>query len=156
MHQLLLKQSKTLVGPPIRPWPPADWCVGSQVRRRVTTHEVDIKGLEEAVRGQGMESPREEIARLRRLQIEPEHSRSDLKKKVGPSSAGWGQVATGPARGGWAKPPSPFPSKSSFLHSIQELLPCHFRIWLNTFFCNNQFGFLLWYDMSSQLCAPNH
>ncbi|KAJ8370923.1 hypothetical protein SKAU_G00109510 [Synaphobranchus kaupii] len=46
------------------------------VRRRLTSHEVDIKDLEEAVRGQGVESPREEIARLRRLQIEPEHSNS--------------------------------------------------------------------------------
>ncbi|KAJ8265132.1 hypothetical protein COCON_G00142310 [Conger conger] len=52
------------------------------VRRRVTTHEVDIKGLEEAVRGQGMESPREEIARLRRLQIEPENSKPDVKKEL--------------------------------------------------------------------------
>lgn len=43
-----------------------------QVRRRVTSDEVDIKGLEAAVRGGGVESPRQEIARLRR-QIEPEH-----------------------------------------------------------------------------------
>ncbi|XP_056591259.1 pleckstrin homology domain-containing family A member 6 isoform X6 [Triplophysa dalaica] len=42
------------------------------VRRRVTSDEVDIKGLEAAVRGGGVESPRQEIARLRR-QIEPEH-----------------------------------------------------------------------------------
>lgn len=43
------------------------------VRRRLTAHEIDIKDLEKAVRGQGQESPEEEIARLRRLQIEPEH-----------------------------------------------------------------------------------
>uniref|UniRef100_A0A669CPB6 Pleckstrin homology domain containing A6 n=1 Tax=Oreochromis niloticus TaxID=8128 RepID=A0A669CPB6_ORENI len=43
------------------------------VRRRLTAHEIDIKDLEKAVRGQGQESPQEEIARLRRLQIEPEH-----------------------------------------------------------------------------------
>ncbi|KAJ8257397.1 hypothetical protein GJAV_G00185170 [Gymnothorax javanicus] len=52
------------------------------VRRRVTPHEVDIKGLEEAVRGQGVESPREEIARLRRLQTEPDSSDSDAKKEL--------------------------------------------------------------------------
>ncbi|XP_034023310.1 pleckstrin homology domain-containing family A member 6 [Thalassophryne amazonica] len=42
------------------------------VRRRLTAHEVDIKDLEAAVRGQGLESPREEITRLRRLQTEPD------------------------------------------------------------------------------------
>ncbi|XP_030584616.1 LOW QUALITY PROTEIN: pleckstrin homology domain-containing family A member 6-like [Archocentrus centrarchus] len=43
------------------------------VRRQLTAHEIDIKDLEKAVRGQGQESPEEEIARLRRLQMEPEH-----------------------------------------------------------------------------------
>lgn len=52
-----------------------------QVRRRVTADEVDIKDLEAAVRGQGVESPREEIARLRR-QVEPEHYDVDLSKEV--------------------------------------------------------------------------
>ncbi|KAM8915382.1 pleckstrin homology domain-containing family A member 6 isoform 21-T29 [Spinachia spinachia] len=42
------------------------------IRRRLTAHEIDIKDLEVAVRGQGQESPREEIARLRRLRIDPE------------------------------------------------------------------------------------
>ncbi|XP_073772811.1 pleckstrin homology domain-containing family A member 6 isoform X34 [Danio rerio] len=51
------------------------------VRRRVTADEVDIKGLEAAVRGEGMESPREEIARLRR-QVEPEHYDLDLSKEL--------------------------------------------------------------------------
>lgn len=41
------------------------------IRRRLTAHEIDIKDLEAAVRGQGQESPREEIARLRRLKVEP-------------------------------------------------------------------------------------
>ncbi|KAJ8358113.1 hypothetical protein AAFF_G00032770 [Aldrovandia affinis] len=50
------------------------------VRRRLTAHEVDIKDLEAAVRGEGVESPREEIARLRRLQIEPEHYDLDIRK----------------------------------------------------------------------------
>nr|XP_033938657.1 pleckstrin homology domain-containing family A member 6 isoform X8 [Pseudochaenichthys georgianus] len=35
------------------------------IRRRLTAHEIDINDLELAVRGQGLESPREEIARLR-------------------------------------------------------------------------------------------
>ncbi|XP_057217385.1 pleckstrin homology domain-containing family A member 6 isoform X14 [Triplophysa rosa] len=47
------------------------------VRRRVTSDEVDIKGLEAAVRGGGVESPRQEIARLRR-QMEPEHYDLDI------------------------------------------------------------------------------
>ncbi|XP_072239106.1 pleckstrin homology domain-containing family A member 6 isoform X5 [Leuresthes tenuis] len=42
------------------------------VRRRLTAHEIDIKDLEAAVRGQEQESPGEEIARLRRSQVEPE------------------------------------------------------------------------------------
>lgn len=52
-----------------------------QVRRRVTTDEVDIKDLEAAVRGEGLESPRQEIARLRQ-QVEPEHYDLDLHKEV--------------------------------------------------------------------------
>lgn len=52
-----------------------------QVRRRVTADEVDIKDLEAAVRGEGVESPRQEIARLRR-QVEPEHYDLDLNKEV--------------------------------------------------------------------------
>lgn len=51
-----------------------------QVRRRLTAHEIDIKDLETAVRGQGQESPREEIARLRQLQIEPLNF--DISKEV--------------------------------------------------------------------------
>lgn len=51
------------------------------MRRRVTTDEVDIKDLEAAVRGEGLESPRQEIARLRQ-QVEPEHYDLDLHKEV--------------------------------------------------------------------------
>uniref|UniRef100_A0A3B4DVN6 PH domain-containing protein n=1 Tax=Pygocentrus nattereri TaxID=42514 RepID=A0A3B4DVN6_PYGNA len=51
------------------------------VRRRVTAHEVDIKDLEAAVRGEGVESPREEIARLRR-QVEPDHYDLDIGKEL--------------------------------------------------------------------------
>ncbi|XP_058486725.1 pleckstrin homology domain-containing family A member 6 isoform X14 [Solea solea] len=52
------------------------------VRRRLTAHEIDIKDLETAVRGPGLESPREEIARLRRLQIGPEHYELDISKEL--------------------------------------------------------------------------
>ncbi|XP_067097738.1 pleckstrin homology domain-containing family A member 6 [Osmerus mordax] len=52
------------------------------VRRRLTAHEVDIKDLEAAVRGEGVESPREEIARLRRSQIEPDHNDLDINNEL--------------------------------------------------------------------------
>uniref|UniRef100_A0A8C7KKS7 Pleckstrin homology domain containing A6 n=1 Tax=Oncorhynchus kisutch TaxID=8019 RepID=A0A8C7KKS7_ONCKI len=53
------------------------------VKRRLTAHEVDIKDLEAAVRGEGvLESPREEIARLRRLQMEPDHYDLDIGKEL--------------------------------------------------------------------------
>ncbi|XP_076124899.1 pleckstrin homology domain-containing family A member 6 isoform X2 [Alosa pseudoharengus] len=52
------------------------------VRRRLTAHEVDIKDLEAAVRGEGVETPREEIARLRRLQMEPQHYDLDISKEL--------------------------------------------------------------------------
>ncbi|XP_053339589.1 pleckstrin homology domain-containing family A member 6 isoform X4 [Clarias gariepinus] len=51
------------------------------VRRRLTAHEVDIKHLETAIRGEGMESPREEIARLRR-QVEPENYDLDIGREL--------------------------------------------------------------------------
>ncbi|XP_068567908.1 pleckstrin homology domain-containing family A member 6 isoform X3 [Cebidichthys violaceus] len=53
------------------------------IRRRLTAHEIDIKDLEVAVRGQGQESPREEIARLRRLKNEPEPYNLDISKELG-------------------------------------------------------------------------
>ncbi|KAG7281587.1 hypothetical protein CRUP_010062 [Coryphaenoides rupestris] len=52
------------------------------VRRRLTAHEVDIKDLEAAVRGEGLESPREEIARLRRFQINPDHCDLDIGREL--------------------------------------------------------------------------
>ncbi|XP_071017505.1 pleckstrin homology domain-containing family A member 6-like isoform X3 [Oncorhynchus clarkii lewisi] len=53
------------------------------VRRRLTTHEVDINDLEAAVRGEGVqESPREEIARLRRIQMEPDQYNLDISKEL--------------------------------------------------------------------------
>ncbi|KAL0978109.1 hypothetical protein UPYG_G00166000 [Umbra pygmaea] len=54
------------------------------VRRRLTALEVDIKDLEAAVRGEGVqESPGEEIARLRRLQIDPDHYDLEISKELG-------------------------------------------------------------------------
>ncbi|XP_047195222.1 pleckstrin homology domain-containing family A member 6 isoform X3 [Hippoglossus stenolepis] len=52
------------------------------VRRRLTALEIDIKEIETAVRGQGQESPREEIARLRRLQMEPQHYDLDVSEEL--------------------------------------------------------------------------
>ncbi|XP_039652273.1 pleckstrin homology domain-containing family A member 6 isoform X10 [Perca fluviatilis] len=52
------------------------------IRRRLTAHEIDIKDLEAAVRGPGQESPRQEIARLRRLKAEPEPYDLDLSREV--------------------------------------------------------------------------
>uniref|UniRef100_A0A3B4TTE1 Pleckstrin homology domain containing A6 n=1 Tax=Seriola dumerili TaxID=41447 RepID=A0A3B4TTE1_SERDU len=52
------------------------------VRRRLTAHEIDIKDLEAAVRGRGQESPREEIARLRRLQLEPDQYDLDVSREL--------------------------------------------------------------------------
>ncbi|KPP76150.1 pleckstrin-like domain-containing family A member 6-like, partial [Scleropages formosus] len=63
------------------------------VRRRLTAHEVDIKDLEAAVRGEGVESPREEIARLRRLQVDPDHYNLDIGKQARLSSSShWGNT----------------------------------------------------------------
>ncbi|XP_062268135.1 pleckstrin homology domain-containing family A member 6 isoform X2 [Platichthys flesus] len=52
------------------------------VRRRLTALEIDIKEMETAVRGQGQESPREEITRLRRLQMEPQHYDLDVSGEL--------------------------------------------------------------------------
>ncbi|XP_034725036.1 pleckstrin homology domain-containing family A member 6 isoform X13 [Etheostoma cragini] len=52
------------------------------IRRRLTAHEIDIKDLEAAVRGPGQESPRQEIARLRRLTAEPEPYDLDLSREL--------------------------------------------------------------------------
>ncbi|XP_035857861.1 pleckstrin homology domain-containing family A member 6 isoform X12 [Sander lucioperca] len=52
------------------------------IRRRLTAHEIDIKDLEAAVRGPGQESPRQEIARLRRLKAEPEPYDLNLSREV--------------------------------------------------------------------------
>ncbi|XP_049552466.1 pleckstrin homology domain-containing family A member 6 isoform X12 [Orcinus orca] len=57
------------------------------VRRHRSIHEVDISNLEAALRaeepgGQAYETPREEIARLRRMELEPQHYDVDISKEL--------------------------------------------------------------------------
>ncbi|XP_057584158.1 pleckstrin homology domain-containing family A member 6 isoform X2 [Hippopotamus amphibius kiboko] len=57
------------------------------VRRHRSIHEVDISNLEAALRaeepgGQAYETPREEIARLRRMELEPQHYDLDINKEL--------------------------------------------------------------------------
>ncbi|XP_043932918.1 pleckstrin homology domain-containing family A member 6 isoform X14 [Protopterus annectens] len=56
------------------------------VRRHRSIHEVDISDLEAAVRkensSKNYESPREEIARLRKTDLEPEHYNVDISKEI--------------------------------------------------------------------------
>lgn len=62
-------------------------CPRPQVRRHRSIHEVDISNLEAALRaeepgGQAYETPREEIARLRKMELEPQHYDVDINKEV--------------------------------------------------------------------------
>ncbi|XP_034978662.2 pleckstrin homology domain-containing family A member 6 isoform X17 [Zootoca vivipara] len=56
------------------------------VRRHRSIHEVDISDLEAALRsedsGRMYETPREEIARLRKMELEPEHYHVDISKEL--------------------------------------------------------------------------
>ncbi|NXW79324.1 PKHA6 protein, partial [Hirundo rustica] len=56
------------------------------VRRHRSIHEVDISELEAALRcdepGGAHETPREEIARLRRMELEPQHYDVDISKEL--------------------------------------------------------------------------
>ncbi|XP_054419417.1 pleckstrin homology domain-containing family A member 6 isoform X1 [Pteronotus mesoamericanus] len=57
------------------------------VRRHRSVHEVDISNLEAALRaeepgGQAYETPREEIARLRKMELEPQHYDVDINKEL--------------------------------------------------------------------------
>ncbi|CAI5777671.1 Hypothetical predicted protein [Podarcis lilfordi] len=56
------------------------------VRRHRSIHEVDISDLEAALRsedsGRMYETPREEIARLRKMELEPEHYNVDISKEL--------------------------------------------------------------------------
>ncbi|PNJ04208.1 PLEKHA6 isoform 4 [Pongo abelii] len=61
--------------------------LSSQVRRHRSIHEVDISNLEAALRaeepgGQAYETPREEIARLRKMELEPQHYDVDINKEL--------------------------------------------------------------------------
>jgi len=62
----------------------------SQVRRHRSVHEVDISDLEAALRsddpGKVYETPQEEIARLRKTELEPQHYDVDINKEV---RTGW-------------------------------------------------------------------
>uniref|UniRef100_A0A8B9D6I8 Pleckstrin homology domain containing A6 n=1 Tax=Anser cygnoides TaxID=8845 RepID=A0A8B9D6I8_ANSCY len=66
------------------------------VRRHRSIHEVDISDLEAALRsddpGKVHETPREEIARLRKMELEPQHYDVDINKEVrtGGTSVGLG------------------------------------------------------------------
>uniref|UniRef100_A0A2K5F1Z7 Pleckstrin homology domain containing A6 n=1 Tax=Aotus nancymaae TaxID=37293 RepID=A0A2K5F1Z7_AOTNA len=57
------------------------------VRRHRSIHEVDISNLEAALRaeepgGRTYETPREEIARLRKMELEPQHYDVDINKEL--------------------------------------------------------------------------
>uniref|UniRef100_A0A8C3VG51 Pleckstrin homology domain containing A6 n=1 Tax=Catharus ustulatus TaxID=91951 RepID=A0A8C3VG51_CATUS len=58
----------------------------SQVRRHRSIHEVDISDLEAALRsdepGKVYETPQEEIARLRKMELEPQHYDVDINKEL--------------------------------------------------------------------------
>ncbi|NXA52591.1 PKHA6 protein, partial [Nothocercus julius] len=68
---------------PEAPRAPASYKV---VRRHRSIHEVDISDLEAALRseepGKVYETPREEIARLRKMELEPQHYDVDIHKEV--------------------------------------------------------------------------
>lgn len=66
------------------------------MRRHRSIHEVDISNLEAALRaeepgGQAYETPREEIARLRKMELEPQHYDVDISKEVRGSGRGCGR-----------------------------------------------------------------
>lgn len=56
------------------------------MRRHRSIHEVDISDLEAALRsdepGKVYETPQEEIARLRKMELEPQHYDVDINKEV--------------------------------------------------------------------------
>nr|XP_030147936.3 pleckstrin homology domain-containing family A member 6 isoform X2 [Taeniopygia guttata] len=57
-----------------------------KVRRHRSIHEVDISDLEAALRsdepGKAYETPQEEIARLRKMELEPQHYEVDINKEL--------------------------------------------------------------------------
>lgn len=70
------------------------------MRRHRSIHEVDISNLEAALRaeepgGQAYETPREEIARLRKMELEPQHYDVDINKEVSEFQEGRGGESLG-------------------------------------------------------------
>lgn len=84
----------------------------SQVRRHRSIHEVDISDLEAALRsddpGKVYETPQEEIARLRKMELEPQHYDVDINKEVRTGCPGevaaWGVPPSAPCTGGLIHP----------------------------------------------------
>ncbi|KAM7032860.1 pleckstrin homology domain-containing family A member 6 [Acridotheres tristis] len=85
-RSLQLPSPQQLPGP--QPEPPGTKTPSSYkvVRRHRSIHEVDISDLEAALRsdepGKVYETPQEEIARLRKMELEPQHYDVDINKEL--------------------------------------------------------------------------
>ncbi|XP_044772255.1 pleckstrin homology domain-containing family A member 6 [Neomonachus schauinslandi] len=83
-----MKEKRKSLQLPASPAPdPAPRPTYKVVRRHRSIHEVDISNLEAALRaeepgGQAYETPREEIARLRKMELEPQHYDVDISKEL--------------------------------------------------------------------------
>uniref|UniRef100_A0A8C0SLF0 Pleckstrin homology domain containing A6 n=1 Tax=Canis lupus familiaris TaxID=9615 RepID=A0A8C0SLF0_CANLF len=83
-----MKEKRRSLQLPASPAPdPASRPTYKVVRRHRSIHEVDISNLEAALRaeepgGQAYETPREEIARLRKMELEPQHYDVDINKEL--------------------------------------------------------------------------
>ncbi|XP_058556876.1 pleckstrin homology domain-containing family A member 6 isoform X17 [Neofelis nebulosa] len=83
-----MKEKRRSLQLPASPAPdPATRPAYKAVRRHRSIHEVDISNLEAALRaeepgGQAYETPREEIARLRKMELEPQHYDVDISKEL--------------------------------------------------------------------------
>ncbi|KAF3823182.1 hypothetical protein GH733_010618 [Mirounga leonina] len=83
-----MKEKRKSLQLPASPAPdPAPRPAYKVVRRHRSIHEVDISNLEAALRaeepgGQNYETPREEIARLRKMELEPQHYDVDISKEL--------------------------------------------------------------------------
>uniref|UniRef100_A0A673SQ54 Pleckstrin homology domain containing A6 n=1 Tax=Suricata suricatta TaxID=37032 RepID=A0A673SQ54_SURSU len=83
-----MKEKRRSLQLPASPAPdPATRPAYKVVRRHRSIHEVDISNLEAALRAeepgrQAYETPREEIARLRKMELEPQHYDVDINKEL--------------------------------------------------------------------------
>ncbi|XP_019654105.2 pleckstrin homology domain-containing family A member 6 isoform X6 [Ailuropoda melanoleuca] len=83
-----MKEKRRSLQLPASPAPdPATRPAYKVVRRHRSIHEVDISNLEAALRaeepgGQAYETPREEIARLRKMELEPQRYDVDINKEL--------------------------------------------------------------------------